>query len=69
MALAFQFVLSQWNGRAADLAARGLAVGIVSNTTFKLALAVALGRGPFRRLTGAGLAALAGAGLGVLLLY
>jgi uncharacterized membrane protein (DUF4010 family) len=52
-----------------DLAARGLAVGIVSNTAFKLALAVIFGRGTFRRLAGAGLAALAGAGLAILFFY
>jgi uncharacterized membrane protein (DUF4010 family) len=51
------------------IAARGLAVGILSNTAFKLALAVSLGRGVFRRLAGAGLAALAVAGLVMLLLY
>jgi uncharacterized membrane protein (DUF4010 family) len=51
------------------VAAQGLAVGIVSNTAFKLALAVTLGRGIFRRLAGIGLVALAAAGLGVLLLY
>jgi len=51
------------------IAARGLAVGILSNTAFKLALAVSLGRGAFRRVAGVGLAALATAGLGMLLLY
>jgi uncharacterized membrane protein (DUF4010 family) len=51
------------------IAARGLAVRILSNTAFKLALAVSLGRGAFRRLAGIGLAALAMAGLGMLLLY
>lgn len=52
-----------------SMAARGLAVGILSNTVFKLALAVSLGRGAFRRLAGVGLAALAMAGLGMLLLF
>lgn len=51
------------------IAARGLAVGFLSNTAFKLVLAVSLGRGVFRPLAGAGLAALAVAGLGMLLLY
>lgn len=51
------------------VAARGLAVGILSNTLFKLALAGSLGRGPFRRLAIAGLAALAAAGLVMLLVY
>jgi uncharacterized membrane protein (DUF4010 family) len=51
------------------VAARGLAVGILSNTAFKLALVGSLGRGVFRRLAGAGLAALAAAGLLMLLVY
>ncbi len=52
-----------------SIAARGLAVDILSNTAFKLALAVSLGRGVFRQLAGAGLAALAVAGLGMVLLH
>jgi uncharacterized membrane protein (DUF4010 family) len=51
------------------VAARGLAVGILSNTAFKLALVGSLGRGVFRRLAGAGLAALAAAGLLMLLVH
>ena len=53
----------------AVLAAQGLAAGILSNTVFKLALAVIVGRGAFRRLAGAGIAALAVAGLAMLLLF
>jgi len=56
-------------GRTASAAgAQALAIGILSNTVLKLVLAVAVGRGPFRRLAGGGLAALAAAGLATLLL-
>ncbi len=48
----------------AELAARGLAFGILSNTGLKLLLAVALGSGRFRWFVSAGLLALAAA-LGV----
>ncbi|MBP7677831.1 MAG: DUF4010 domain-containing protein [Thermoanaerobaculia bacterium] len=53
----------------AFLAARALAVGVLANTLLKLALAVALGAGPYRRLAGAGLAALAVACLAGLVLF
>lgn len=53
----------------AFLAARALAVGVLSNTLLKLALAVALGSGPYRRLAGAGLVALALASLAGLVLF
>lgn len=41
-----------------DIAAKALAVGVTSNTLFKLALAMAVGRGLFRSVAGLGLAAL-----------
>jgi hypothetical protein len=43
-----------------------VAVGILSNTLFKLALALALSRPPFRRTVGLGLAAMAAASLAAL---
>ncbi|HSP92521.1 MAG TPA: DUF4010 domain-containing protein [Vicinamibacterales bacterium] len=48
--------------------ATAMAVGILSNTLFKLALATALSRPPFRRTAGLGLAAMAAASLASLLL-
>jgi len=45
------------------IAAKALAVGVMSNTLFKLALAIAVGRGSFRAVAGLGLAALTIAGL------
>jgi uncharacterized membrane protein (DUF4010 family) len=46
---------------ALALGAGGIAVGILSNTVLKLAVALLVGRGDFRRWAGAGLAALAAA--------
>ena len=49
-------------GAAASLlptAARALAVGVLANTLLKLAIALSLGRGSFRKAAGLGLAALA----------
>jgi uncharacterized membrane protein (DUF4010 family) len=43
------------------LGAEGIAVGILSNTVFKLAVALFVGRGIFRRVAGAGLVALGAA--------
>jgi hypothetical protein len=45
-----------------------VAVGILSNTLFKLALATSLSRQPFRRTAGLGLAAMAAASLAALLI-
>lgn len=42
-----------------DLAAQGIAIGVLSNTGLKLALVMVLGRGKFRLLAGAGLLVLA----------
>lgn len=53
-------------GLSPFLAARALAVGVLANTLFKLALAATLGRGPFRRRVTLGLAALALATIAVL---
>jgi uncharacterized membrane protein (DUF4010 family) len=41
------------------VAARAIAVGVLANTILKFGLAVGLGTGPFRRICGAGLAAMA----------
>ncbi len=49
------------------VAARALGVGALSNTLFKLVLAAVLGRGSFRRIAVAGLAALAATGAVALL--
>jgi hypothetical protein len=46
------------SGTAAELAARALVVGMLANTAFKLAVALALGAPRFRRDCGLGLAAL-----------
>lgn len=52
-----------------DLAARALAVGVLANTLLKLALAVTVGTGSFRRLAGAGLLALCAASVAGLVLF
>ena len=44
---------------AASVAARALAIGILTNTLLKLILAVVIGRASFRRATAAGLAVMA----------
>lgn len=51
-----------------DVAARAVALGILSNSVLKLALAVGLGRGAFRGTAGAGLTAMGLAGLAALLM-
>jgi uncharacterized membrane protein (DUF4010 family) len=48
-------------GLAVEAAAAAIAIGIVSNTVLKLAIAVAIGRGVFRWYVAAGLAAVAAA--------
>jgi len=47
------------SGTPAQVAAEAVAVGILANTVVKLTIALALGRGRFRPLAGAGLAAMA----------
>ncbi len=54
-------------GGSVGAPAAAVAVGILSNTLFKLALATSLSRPPFRRTAGLGLAALAAASLAALL--
>jgi len=49
--------------------ATAVAVGILSNTLFKLALVTSLSRRPFRRTAALGLAAMAAASLGALLVF
>jgi uncharacterized membrane protein (DUF4010 family) len=56
-------------GGGVEAPATAIAVGILSNTLFKLALAVWLSRQPFRRTAGLGLAALAAASLAALLVF
>jgi hypothetical protein len=52
----------------ATLGAQAIAIGVLSNTVLKLAVALFLGRGEFRRIAGLGLVALAAAsGVGLLL--
>ena len=54
---------------AAGIAARAIAIGVLSNTFLKLALVVTLGRASFRRRAGIGLTVLAAASaLGLLLM-
>jgi uncharacterized membrane protein (DUF4010 family) len=49
------------SGTPAGVAARALAIGIISNTSVKLAIAVAIGRGSYRTIAGLGLAAMGAA--------
>jgi uncharacterized membrane protein (DUF4010 family) len=56
-------------GGAVAAPATAVAVGILSNTLFKLTLAMALSRQPFRRTAGLGLAAMAAASLAALLIF
>jgi uncharacterized membrane protein (DUF4010 family) len=56
-------------GGAPAAPATAVAVGILSNTLFKLALAAALSRPPFRRTAALGLAAMAAASLAALLVF
>jgi uncharacterized membrane protein (DUF4010 family) len=56
-------------GGSAAAPATAVAVGILSNTLFKLALATSLSRPPFRRTAGLGLAAMAVASLAALLAF
>jgi hypothetical protein len=51
-----------------DLAARAIAAGVAANTALKLALALARGTGPFRRIDGRALAAMLCASVAWLLL-
>jgi uncharacterized membrane protein (DUF4010 family) len=55
-------------GGSVTAPATAVAVGILSNTLFKLALAMSLSRQPFRRTAGLGLAAMAAASLASLLI-
>ncbi len=50
------------------VAAKALAIGVISNTAFKLVVALTLGRGEFKKLVGVGLLALAAASLAPLVL-
>lgn len=59
--------MSRAGGPAPELAARAIAVGILANTVFKLALALTIGSRPFRTATAVGLLAI-GAAIGVALL-
>jgi uncharacterized membrane protein (DUF4010 family) len=60
-ALTFSMARLGADAETARLAAEGVALGILSNTAFKLAAALALGTGAFRRVAGTGLLVLAGA--------
>jgi uncharacterized membrane protein (DUF4010 family) len=62
-ALTLSMAKSATAGTPLLTAARGVAVGILSNTLFKMAAAAATGRGRFRRLAGGSLAAMALASL------
>jgi uncharacterized membrane protein (DUF4010 family) len=60
-ALTYSMTRLGTGAEAAALGAQAIAVGILSNTVLKLALALILGRGEFRRIAGLGLVALAAA--------
>jgi uncharacterized membrane protein (DUF4010 family) len=60
-ALTFSMARLGTGADVAVLAAEGIALGILSNTVFKLAAAVMLGAGAFRRVAGIGLLVLGGA--------
>jgi uncharacterized membrane protein (DUF4010 family) len=47
-------------GTATDVAARALTLGLLSNTCVKLGIALAIGKGEFRRVSAVGLALMAG---------
>ena len=51
------------------IASRGLGIGVLSNTALKLCIAYTLGRGEFRRMAGAGLAALGAASVVALIVF
>jgi uncharacterized membrane protein (DUF4010 family) len=57
-ALTYAMTQLAGGGEAAALGAQGIAIGILSNTGLKLALAMSLGRGEFRTIAAAGLVAL-----------
>jgi uncharacterized membrane protein (DUF4010 family) len=57
------------SGGAVAAPAMAVAVGILSNTLFKLALAVSLSRQPFRRTAAWGLAAMAAASVAALVAF
>ena len=57
-AMTFAMTQLAGGGEAAALGAQGIAVGILSNTVLKLVIALALGRGEFRKIAAAGLVAL-----------
>jgi uncharacterized membrane protein (DUF4010 family) len=67
-ALTYSMVKLGQEGAQVATAARALALGVLANTVLKLAVAVGLGRGTFRRAASLGLSALAGATLAALLL-
>jgi len=68
---ALTYSMTTLGSSAADVltVAQALAVGILANTLLKLALAVAIGRGAFRRTAGPGLATLAAGSAVALFLY
>jgi uncharacterized membrane protein (DUF4010 family) len=66
-ALTYALTRSPVDGADAATAAQALAVGVLANTVLKLALALVIGRGAFRRTAGSGLAALAVGSLAALL--
>jgi uncharacterized membrane protein (DUF4010 family) len=67
-ALMISMAQSSRLGLDPTIAARAIAIGIVSNSLLKTLLAAAIGRGQFRWLAAAGLAAMAAAGAAALVL-
>jgi len=60
-ALTFSMARLGATSDAITLGAEGIAIGVLSNTLFKLGVALVLGRGVFRRMAGTGLVALGAA--------
>jgi hypothetical protein len=57
-ALTISMARSAVNGLAAPVAARAIAVGVLSNMVVKLGIVSVVGRGPFRRIAAIGLIAM-----------
>ena len=68
-ALIYSMVKLGGGGTLVTTAAQALAIGVLSNTIFKLGLALSIGRGPFRRVASLGLIALGVASLTALFLF
>ena len=68
-ALIYSMVKLGRDGLMTSTAAKALAIGVLTNTVFKLGLAWGVGRGVFCRIAGAGLTVLIAASLAALLIF